>query len=160
MKSKITTLDGNSFNTFGFGMNFTKTSYYILNSFDDRIYILNDEYQFLSQISWSVPTKMITIGYSVYIAGYNYIFKTDTDLKVLLQFKDFHYGPRYHDRYYNSTNSLMYVTATNFNSIHVFDLNLNLVDTMPISSLNSWSITGFNNRKYVGCNDGTIPTNN
>jgi hypothetical protein len=45
----------------------------------------------------------------------------------------------------------MYVTASQRRKIHVFNLKLNHVDTISTSSYKPSSISGFNNRLYVGC---------
>jgi hypothetical protein len=132
----------------GFGMDSTKTRYYISDFWNDKIYILNDEYQYISQKTFYSPAKMITIGENMYIAGDSYVWKTNKDLNVLIQYNRI--GSRYIDIYFNSTNSLMYVTAAYNLSIHVFDLNLNLINTISLSN-EPFAITGFNNRMYVGC---------
>jgi hypothetical protein len=134
-------------------MDSSKTRYYIPDWQNNKIYILNDEYQFISQKSIYYPIGIISIGNNMYISGYANVWKTDKDLNVLLQFNKI---SGYYDIYYNSTNSLMYITAFYSNSIHVFDLNLNLVDTISTPPFNPWSISGLNNRLYAGYNDGSI----
>jgi hypothetical protein len=52
--------------------------------------------------SFNDPTKMNMIGYNLYIADYSNLWKTDTDLNVLLQFNTTNLG--YFDIYYNTTN--------------------------------------------------------
>lgn len=165
LKSEIKTLNGNSFFPSGFAMDSTKTRYYITDYAFRKIYILNDEYQYISE---TLPFKydlIKSIGSNLYILGSSnseqFMWKTDENLNVLIQYNTTGLG--YADIYFNSKNRLMYITVLLLNSIHIFDLNLNLVDsivnvtfsTEPSQSPSNYpsphSISGFKNRLYVGC---------
>jgi len=99
-----------------------------------KVYILNDEYQYINEKSFNYPSKMITIGNYTYIAGGSNLLRTDKDLNVLNYACGgdlYTFSTFYYDMYYNSTNNLIYVTAADSNSIQVFDLGLNVFDLIP-----------------------------
>ncbi len=122
LKTNITRINGGWIDPEGFAMDSTKTRYYISDWTYNKIYILNNEYQYISEKSFNFPKKIISIGNNMYISG-RYIWKTDRDLNVLIQFDGT--NSLFMDIYFNSTNTLMYVPSYYLNSIQVFDLNLN-----------------------------------
>ena len=155
LKSSITTLNGHGYWAYAFSMLVSaNTTYYVTVSADSGyiVFILNDEYQYIGSRSFPNVHYIITIGSYLYITGEYNIWKTDKDVNVLIP-----YGANvahdYWGLYYNLTNNLIYVAANSNNSIHVFDLSLNVVDaiSIPISYGKPWSISALNNKIYVGC---------
>jgi hypothetical protein len=131
-----------------------RTTYYVTVSADSGyiVFILNDEYQYIGSRSFPNVHYIITIGNYLYISSEYNIWKADKDLNVLIP-----YGASvaqdYWGLYHNSTNNLIYVAANYNYSIHVFDLSLNLIETIsiPTSYGGPWSISATNNKIYVGC---------
>jgi hypothetical protein len=87
IKSSISSMKKNGNDVFmSFAMiqhNSKNTRYYILGI--DAIYVLNDEYKYISEKSFNFPTQLKIIGNNLYIVGDSNICKTDRDLNVLIQ---------------------------------------------------------------------------
>ena len=147
MKSNITSLNGNSINWnsnffYGFGMIVSiNTTYYIADNTAESVHMFNEEWKYISSKGLIIdPNYMIAINSNLYITGYNSIVQTDKNVNVLLRYD---YLGVYCGIYYNATNNLIYVVAHALNSIDLFDLNLNLVDSISTSSYSPYSISVF-----------------
>ena len=158
IQSNITQLNGNSFGWLsGFGMySSSKTVfYYITDLYADTVYILNDEWKFISFKTFSNPAYMITIGNSLYMTGNSNVWKLDKDLNIMIN-QYLGGSPGYRGISYNPTNSLIYVVALNLREIQVFNLNLTLIRHFSTSPHQPWSITESSNKLYVGTKGGII----
>jgi hypothetical protein len=127
----------------------TNTTYYITDSGCNLIYILNDGWEQITTKSFKSPAYMATSSSNVYITGDFNIWKTDKDLNVLAQHNNTD-NPNYRGVYYNSTNDLIYVADYSNLCIDIFDSSLKQVDVILTSYYTPWSVTGYNNRMYVG----------
>jgi hypothetical protein len=124
------------------------TSYYIIDLSTDTIFVLNDNYGYITKKSFSEPAFMIAINASLYITGDENIWKTDKNLNVL---KTYNESGRYRGIYFNSTENLIYVASKLYTYIQVFDLNLTykyIVNLPP--AYNARSFGEYNNELYVG----------
>ena len=134
----------------GFGMySSCNATYYVMDYGANKVYILNDDWLFISFKSFTQPAFMITVGSCLYMTGASNIWKLDKDLNVLNQITGNYRG-------IFSNSSLIYVAPQNFMEIHVFDLNLTLSHKINISTYIPWSITEYNNQLFVGTSSGTI----
>ena len=159
IQSNITQLNGGSFTSiFGFGMMSSSInySYYVTDFAANKVYILNDNWSFVSFKTFTNPAYMITVENSLYMTGESNIWKLNENLNTLIQYNDTTV-PGYRGLYFNSTNRLLYVAPNSISAeIHVFDLNLTLNHRFSISSYIPWSITGYNNQLYIGTSSGTV----
>jgi hypothetical protein len=70
----------------GFGFSSScNTSYYVIDHGASRVYILNDDWSYVSYKNFAYPAYMITIGSSIYMAGGLNIWKLDEELNILIQ---------------------------------------------------------------------------
>ena len=142
----------------------SETYYYVMDYFG-IVYILNDDWQFISFKNFTNSLYMISINNSLYMSGSYDVWKVDKDLTVLINYNYNQAGSnaKYLGISYNPSNSLIYVAASMLNEIHVFNLNLKLLRRFSTSSMFSmfssyypWSITVSSNQLYVGLNKGII----
>ena len=59
------------------------TYYYVMDYGFGKIYILNDEWNFISFKSFTKPFYMINIGNSLYMTGWYDVWKVDKDFDKL-----------------------------------------------------------------------------
>ena len=135
----------------------TNTRYYAISYVNSIIYILNDDWQYISNKSIGYyPYHMTSIANNLYIVGINNLWKTDKDLNVLITYNMKNSIRSYWDLYLSPANNLIYVSAPYNSLIHVFDLNLNLIDTISTLTYQPRSISSLNSKLYVGCDTGII----
>ena len=132
----------------------SNTTYYALDYNANRIVIYDENWQYLTFKNLTYPAYMITVNNSLYIAAKNFIYKTDKYLNITKQYNSTSAG--YHGLYYNSSSNTIYVASYLKYLIDVFDLNLNLVDSINISTYQPWSIQGYKNYIYVGTSTGHL----
>ena len=157
IQSTFNQFNGNSFGSLrGFGMYsyLNTTYYYVMDWGVNKVYILNDEWSFISFHIFSYPTYMISIGNSLYMTGWYNVWKVDQDLNILINYNPGG-GPAYPGISYNPSNGLIYVVSY-LNEIQVFSLDLTLIrrfSTLPHYPI---SITESSNQLYVGTTGGII----
>ena len=123
----------------------------------NKVYTLNYNWILVSIKPFTLPEYMITVENSLYMTGDLNIWKLDQDLNVLIEYIA-NNNPSYRGLCYNPTNGLIYVAPYRLNSIHVFDLNLNLKRNISISPHIHipWSIIEYSNQLFVGTGRGII----
>ena len=158
IQSNITRLNGNSFSWLvGFGIysSFNSVYYYLLDYGASKVYILNDQWSFISYKVFNQPCNMITIGNSLYMTGDYNVWKLDKDLNILIEYNPSGY-PSYRAISYNPSNGFIYVAANTFSEIQVINLNLTLIRRVSTSPRQPWPITILSNQLYVGTWEGII----
>ena len=135
----------------GFGMHssLNTTYYYVMDSSANKVYILNDEWKFISFKSFKYPAYMVTIGTSIYMTGYYSVWKVDEDLNILIEYNTGGY-PWYRGISYNPSNGLIYVVSVYSNEIQVFSSELALIRRFSTEPHKPYSITVSSNQLYVG----------
>jgi hypothetical protein len=108
------------------------TSYYVADFPADRIYLLNDNYEYVANKTFSSPAYMVTINSSLYITGQTSIWKTDKYLNVSQTYTS--NGSQYRGIYFNSTENFIYVSDTSRTDFQVFNMNLSLEYTVNVST--------------------------
>ena len=119
------------------------------------VYILNDEWKFISSKSFYRPLFMISINNSIYMTGRDNVWKIDNDLNILINFSPGG-NPNYGGISYNTSNGLIYVAAANLQEIQVFNLDLTLIRRFNTYPHWVWSITESSNQIYLGTGAETI----
>ena len=155
IQSTINKFNGNSFTYLkSFGMSPNTTYYYAIDSFA-YVYILNDDWSFITFKTFYSPTYMTKIQNSLYMIGFLNVWKIDQDLNILINHNP---GgtPIYYGISYNPSNSLIYVAAYGLKEIQVFNLDLTLIRRFSTSPHAPFSITEFSNQLYVGTWEGII----
>ena len=102
-------------------------NYYVMNSGANKVYILNNEWKFISFKTFTDPQSMISIGNCLYVNGDENVWKLDQDLNVLINYNKTGGNPGYHGISYNPSNGLSYVVAHIFKEIKVLNLDLTLI---------------------------------
>jgi hypothetical protein len=148
-----TSLNGNTFSALqGFGMMVDfNTSYYIMDETKNLIFLLNDNYDYVTIKTFSRPNYMVTINSSLYITGSINVWKTDKYLNVLFTHTESGVA-NYNWIYFNCTDNLIYVAPTGYTYIQVFDLDLIINCTISVSPNNPRSFGEYDNELYVGTN--------
>ena len=131
-------------------------SFYVMDYIANKVFILNENWSFLSFKTFPDPTFMITVETSLYMTGNLNLWKLDLNLNVLIQYNATVTVPGYRGLYFNPTNRFLYVAPHYLTVIHVFDLNLTLSHSFSTSPYYPYSITGYNNLLYIGTNNGTV----
>ena len=161
VKSTINQLNGNSFDDLaGFGIYSSSNTvyYYLMHYGADKIYILNDEWKFVSFKTFTGPVNMISIGNSLYMTGNSNVWKLDQYLNILINYKPSRF-PKYRGISYNSSSGLIYVAASwvlFLKGIQVFSSDLTLIRSLSTSPHYPFSITFSSNQLYVGTTKGMI----
>ena len=93
IQSNITQFNGISFtNLIGFGMmnSSFNSSYYIMDWGAHQVYILNDNWSFVSLKAFPFfPVYMITVENSLYMSGHSNLWKLDKNLNTLISWSIF-----------------------------------------------------------------------
>ena len=135
IQSNITQFNGTAFSwLLGFGMmnSSCNASFYVMDWGANKVYIINDNWSFLSFETFNLPAYMITVENSLYLTGESNLWKLDLNLNVLIQFTETGTSPLYRGLYFNSTNRFLYVAPFALTVIHVFDLNPTLSHSFSI----------------------------
>ena len=159
IQSNINQLNGNSFvDLLGFGMFSSNnlTYYYVMDFWNSKVYIFNDQWSFISYKEFYYTAYMIIIGNSLYMTGRNNVWKVDKDLNILIDYNPGGSTPSYLGISYNPSNGLIYVAAPWLNEIQVFSLDLTLIRRISTLPHEPWSITISSNQLYVGTGGGMI----
>ena len=119
----------------------------------NKIIIFDANWQYLTFKSFNQTINIITVNNNLYFSCYFNIYKTDKYLNIIIQYNA-PASATYRGLYFNSLNNTIYVTG--FSKIYIFDLNLNLVDSISTSGFSSWSIQGYKNYFYVGTQAGQL----
>ena len=151
IQSIINQFNGTSFGgLIGFGMYSSGTVYYYVMDYGaNKVFILNEQWSFISFKVLTNPSYMINIGNSLYMTGNLNVWKVDKDLNILINYNPAGY-PYHRGLSYNPSNGFIYVVALNLYEIHVFNLNLNLIRRFSTSPHQPMSITVSSNQLYVG----------
>ena len=89
IQSTFNQFNGNYFGQLaGFGIySSPNTTYYYVMDYDaSEVFILNDEWKFVSFKTFSGPANMISIGNSLYMTGSYNVWKVDQDLNILIEY--------------------------------------------------------------------------
>ena len=159
IQSTINQFNGNAFNLLrGFGMYSSPDTvyYYVMDWGADKVFILNDEWSFISSKEFYHPWNMISIDNSLYMTGISNVWKVDQDLNILIEYNASGSTPYYRGIIYNPSNGLIYVAAQNLNKIQIFDLDLTLIRRISTSPHYPFSIVISSNQLYVGADEGMI----
>jgi len=130
------------------------TSYYVADFPADRIYLLNDNYEYVANKTFSSPAYMVTINSSLYITGQTSIWKTDKYLNVSQTYTS--NGSQYRGIYFNSTENFIYVSDTSRTDFQVFNMNLSLEYTVNVSTYYPYSFSEYNNELYIGTTSNIV----
>ena len=120
-----------------------------------EVYILDDEWKFISSKYFDSSNYMISIDNSLYMTGSDNVWKVDKDLKILVNYNPGG-DPIYRGISYNPSNGFIYVVAYGLNEIQVFNLDLTLQRHLSTSPHSPYSITFSSNQLYVGTYGGII----
>ena len=159
IQSTITQLNGTSFgglNGFGMYSSSTKAFNYLMDYVYGIVYILNDEWSFISFKTFRNPYNMISIDNGLYMIGISNVWKVDQDLNILINYGGYPLYPLYRGISYNPSNSLIYVAAAYLKEIQIFNLDLTLIRSFSTSPHQPWSITESSNKLFVGTEGGII----
>ena len=159
LRREILTHNGIQFKTLhGFAiLRSPSIAYYFSEWGNNRVYKLSESWELLDVNTYLQPSYMVGIGSDLYIAGQSHVFKANSNLQLINQY-DPATSPFYRGVYYNSTCNLIFIAAYNLDhrKIDVFDLNLQLTDSISTMPYDPWSIVGFNSELYAGTIDGII----
>ena len=156
LQDTIKTYSGMNFSwLIGFGyLVDTNTTYYALDYGANRIIIFDENWKYLTYKNLNKPAYMITVNASLIISGNNNIYKTDKYMNNVNLYNN--PSALYRGLYFNSSSNSIYVAVNTRSAIDVLDLNLTLVDSIPTSTYQPWSIQGYKNYIYVGTTTGKL----
>jgi DNA-binding beta-propeller fold protein YncE len=135
--------------------------YYVMSWGENKVYVYNEYWEFQRILSPSSleypfygPTYSININGMIYVTANSVINKYDKYLTLTKQVQYYNFDSYAVCRgiYYNPVNQLIYVASHLSQKIHIFDTNLNLINSS--STANSpWFITAYNGQIVAGDND-------
>ena len=99
IQSNITAFNGNSFvDLLGFGMYSSSGTvyYYFMDLSANKVFILNDQWSFITFKAFNCPACMIYINNNLYMTGNNNVWKLEQDLNILINYKP---GDPYYPQY-------------------------------------------------------------
>ena len=151
IQSTFNVFNGNAFGWyFGFGMySSSGTVYYYVMDYN-KVFILNDQWEFISFKVFTYPSKMISIENSIYMTGDYNVWKVDKDLNILINYNPGGNTPNYVGISYNPSNGFIYVAAERLYEIQVFNMDLTLIRRISTLPHIPFSITVSSNQLYVG----------
>ena len=159
IQSTIYKLKRNPFGSFvSFGMySSPNATYYYVMGGNNEVFVLNDQWSLISSKTKTFPFSynMINIGNSLYMTGFDNVWKLDKDLNILINYNSSD-SPYYYGISYNPSNGLIYVLAVNLQEINVFNLDLTLIRRISTSPQQPWANTISSNQLYVGPWEGLI----
>jgi hypothetical protein len=160
IQSTFYQFNGNSFDGIcGFGKysSSNATYYYVMDFGANKVYILNDDWSFISSKYFVSPSYMILINNSLYMIGDSlYVWKVDKDLNILIIYNPGGEGPNYLGISYNPSNGLIYVAAQWLKEIQLFNFDLTMIRRFSTSPHNHMSIAVSLNQLYAGTTGGII----
>jgi hypothetical protein len=127
------------------------TSYYVADSTTGNVFLLNDNYGYITKKPFSNPSYIVNVNSSLYITGDSNIWKTDKHLNILTTYTSTTIA-NYRGIFFNCTEGLIYGAPYAYTYFQVFDLNLALHDNISVSPHNPRSFAEYNNELYVGTN--------
>ena len=97
VRSNITAFNSIIFKSLlGFGFySSNNASYYVMDHGDKKVYILNDDWSYVSYKNFTSPASLITIGSSVFMTGTSTIWKLNKYLNILVQYNSTGTSPYY-----------------------------------------------------------------
>ena len=131
-------------------------TYYVSDFSKGLVYMFNDNWDFIGQNEFEFsPYYLIAVNISLYVTSLDAIYKVSNDLNTIYaQYNAVDgIGSLYSGICYNTADNFLYaalVGAINTKEIEVFDLNLNLVATIPTPNYLPVSISIFKKQIYVG----------
>ncbi len=128
-------------------------TYYITDNIGSIIYLLNDNYDYITKKSFSQPAFIVTMNSNLYISGDRNIWKTDKYLNILQTHSE---SGSYRGIYYNCTENLIYVAAAAYDYFQVFNINLTLNDSVSVSPKKPYSFSEYKSELYVGTTDSNV----
>jgi hypothetical protein len=115
-----------------------------------------DEYwQYKNDLKITYFAHAITIEKELYITGNGNIQKRDQNLNLIKQFNNAGVS-FFRGIHYNKTNDLIYVGTEAQQRIDIFNRDLTLVGNISTPGYNPFSIAEYDNKMFVGTNEGSI----
>ena len=144
---------------YGLGMvidsSYSSSKYYALSFGNSKITVFDENWDYLEWKEYSNPFSMIVVNDTFYISSLECIFKTDKYLNLIQKYNVT--GFAFSSLYFNSTNNLIYVLSSLENLIYMYTSDLaNVVDIISTSPYLPWSMHAYNDRLYVGTDNGTV----
>jgi hypothetical protein len=130
------------------------TSYYVTDYWGHIIFLLDDNYDYVTNKTFIHPAYMLTINSNLYITGYSSIWKTDKYLNVLETYTST--GANYRGIYFNSTENLIYIADSYNSDFLIFNMNLSLEYKVSVSPYYPYSFSEYNNELYIGTTSNMV----
>ena len=131
-------------------------SYYIVDGGANKVYIVIDNWSFISSKTFYMPYCIITVANCLLMCGESNLWKLDDKLDTLIEYKATGSDPQYRGLFFNATNMLLYVASYALEFIHIFNINLTFIRNISTSPYSPWSVSGFNNQLHIGTDKGTV----
>ena len=84
---------------------------------------------------------MVGVNQSIYITDTAFLYQTDLYLNIIKMIDIYNY----HSIVYNSFDNRLYASSFDLLAIVIYDLNLNLIDSLSTLSYEPWSLNCLNN---------------
>jgi hypothetical protein len=125
------------------------TSYYVADWSTSNIFLLNENYGYVTKKTFSKPNYIVNVNLSLYITGDSNIWKTDKYLNISITYSTTTVH-NYNGILFNCKENLIHVAPYTYTYFQVFDLNLSLHNNVSVSPHNPRSLAEYNNELYVG----------
>ena len=154
----ISSIAGYSFtglNAFGLYLD-TNSTYYIIESTSNKIFMFDENWNYLLNRTIPGPSHLISSNNMIYISAFGNIFQTDKNLNIFLNYTCPYGGVNYAGIYHNATDNTVFAVSNFLTLIHIFDQNLTIIDSINLSPYNPYSLEENNDKLYVGTSNSDI----
>jgi hypothetical protein len=114
--------------------------------------MFDSNWKSLDYVDFYHPVNMVVAGEVIYITDVSYLYLTDYNLNLISRI----YVSNYRSISFDSFNSRLYTSSLDFNSIRIYGSSLNFIDSFSTLPYEPWALTYFNNKFYVGTQNGQI----
>ena len=141
--------------TIGGGISTSFQGYnYVINYIFGQIYIFDNNWNFVAnKTSFLSAYSMVRVESYIYVTSNTNFCKVDLQLNIIKELAAY---TTMTGIYYNCTDNLLYTTVFYQKLIRYYDLNLTLISSFSTYPYMPYSITGYDNKLFVGTVEGNV----
>ena len=146
MQKAINSSDFNSFNWYNDTNNIT---FYVSGNTADRILVFDENWVSIASKNLSGPAYIIFVNDTLYVSADTGIYNLDKYLNIINQYTATK-SSKYRGIYYSPIENSIFVANFGASKVDVFDLDLNLNNSLNLFTYKPFSIQGLDKQIFVG----------